>query len=40
MQIGTLEWILQLKKDIGKTGKIHIKCNLVIFVPVLLIFQF
>lgn len=39
MQIGILAWILQLKKDIRKTGKMRIKCNLVIFVPVL-IFQF
>lgn len=31
MQLGLLDWILQLKKDIGKTGKSQTKYNWVQF---------
>lgn len=38
MQASILDWILQLKEDIGKIGKIQIKYNPVnSFVPILIL---
>lgn len=40
MQASILDWVLQLKKDIGKIGKIQIRCNPVNSFVLILSFSF